>query len=718
MKISKDVYDAYAYLDDKLGATGIKWAVNLGRALTGPMKALTTQYNPLFALTNIMRDVQTYTINNTASNSAVALKNYVKAIKEIATKSELYEQYRAMGGSQNGYYGENMYLDAYNKARPGNKKITPKGVLTAIPNAIEKVGNFTEMIPRVAEYMNTIDRLGNTNEGRLQASYNAADVTVNFNRSSTLSTFANAFVPYFNAGLQGMDKTLRQIKAHPGKTTARATASVFLPTLIFYLVNKDNPNWEDVKDGVRDSYYLIPNYAGPVDENGYAETFIRIPKSREFGALFSSSFERFVRALNESEETDKSLNETLPTAFDGYLQTLANSFAPPDILGDNIFGSMRRLGTNTAWHGGKIVPSNLEDVSPQYQQDINTSGVAKVITNATNGMGIGPDWLRSPMKLDYVIDSYGGYAGDLLQGLTSGKNIGSTKGETIKNSLYSGIVQPVINRFTTDSAYSNYNLDRFYNRLDELGVAANDRDFAENLDEAYRTPEEEIYGDFSSASKDISSLTKQEKKILESALPIKEKNELIRELKQKKNQIAKDMLKNEKSTFEDYVANYNPELSTFNDDKQESIKEYQTKYKLEDEILNDIMANYRSVKNNEELSDLEKTLKFYGYLDDIGLTSNYKEMRGDMNDLLKYGTITDSTVEKYMSVSNVLTPDQYMDLKDHIKGIEYKSGVNGAKSMALKSAADDWIADYGLDLSSKDRRNLYLSIGVGKTYAY
>lgn len=556
MKISKDVYDAYAYLDDKLGAAGFKWFANLGRALTGPMKALTTQYNPLFALTNIMRDVQTYTINNTASNSAVALKNYVKAIKEIATKSELYEQYRAMGGSQNGYYGENMYLDAYNKARPGNKKITPKGVLTALPNAIEKVGNFTEMIPRVAEYMNTIDRLGNTNEGRLQASYNAADVTVNFNRSSTLSTFANAFVPYFNAGLQGMDKTLRQIKSHPGKTTVRATVSVFLPTLIFYLINKDNPNWEDVKDGVRDSYYLIPNYAGPVDRNGYAETFIRIPKSREFGALFSASFERFVRAFEESDEKNKEIRETLPSAFDGYIQTLWNNLAPPDILGDNIFSSMIRLESNTAWHGGKIVPSNLESVSPKYQQDINTSGAAKVIANAANGMNIGPDWLRSPMKLDYVMDSYGGYAADLLQGLTSGKNIGSTKGETIKNSLYNGIVQPAINRFTTDSAYSNYNLDMFYNRMDELKVVANDKDLAEKIDESYVTPEEKILSDFTKASKEISSLTKEEKKILESKLPMVEKNERIRLLKEKKNKIAKDMLLNEERNYKKYVVDF------------------------------------------------------------------------------------------------------------------------------------------------------------------
>ena len=111
-----------------------------------------------------------------------------------------------------------------------------------------------------------------------------------------------------------------------------------MPTLLLYLVNKDNPHWKDVKDGVRDGYYLIPNVLGP-NSGGYAETFIRVPKSREFGALLSASFERFIRAVDEAVENDKDMKETLPTAFDGYMQTFLNSFMPPDILGDNILGS-------------------------------------------------------------------------------------------------------------------------------------------------------------------------------------------------------------------------------------------------------------------------------------------------------------------------------------------------------------------------------------------
>lgn len=715
MKISRDVWEAYNFLDNKLGDTkAFKFAADLGRFFTNPMRAMTTTYNPLFFLTNLIRDAQTYTMNNTAKNSAVAMKNYVKAIKGIATRSETYEQYRSLGGSQNGYYGSNMYSQAVKRVNPGAKTFGQKalGVLKSPLTAIEAAGEFTEKIPRYAEYLNTIDRYGNTDAGRLQASLNAADVTVNFNRSSTLSTLANAWVPYFNAGLQGMDKTLRQIKAHPIQTTARATVSVFLPTLLLYMVNKDNPYWEDVKDGVRDNYYLIPNYAGPVT-NGYAETFIRIPKSREFGALFSASFERFVRALN-SDKDDKL--EAMPDAFDGYLDTLLNSFMPNSVLDDNIFGAMKRLGTNTAWHGGKIVPSNLVNVSPQNQYDINTSGIAMNAAKTAERFAFAPDWAKSPMKVDYMIDSYGGYMGDLLQGLTSRKNIGADTMETVKNSLYNGFIQPVKNRFSTDSAYSNYNLDRFYDRADELEIAANDRNIEDNLPTEYVTPEEKIKSDFTKASGSISDLTKQERAILESAMPIWDKNAQIRELKKQKNAIAKDMLTNEKSLFEEYARNYVPELSTLSSEKQEDVKAFQSQYGISDYYMSDIIANYRAIKE-EDKTDLEKTLEFYGYLDNIGFTDNYSN-REELNDLFKYGSVSNTSVEKYNSVSSFINPAEYANLDDYLDDVTWAKGVNGAKSKALKNATDDWIANYGLNLSNEERRKLYLSVGVGKTYAY
>lgn len=721
MKISKDVWEAYNFLDDKLAGSGYRMMAELGKKITSPMKAATTGYNPLFALTNIIRDAQTYAINNSAKNGAQAAKNYVKAIRDVIKGSDTYDQYRALGGSQNGYYGSDMYNNMYKEKRYGKKGIYKvRDTLMKPIDLVADLGEFTEKLPRYAEYLNTIENLGNTDAGRLQASLNAADVTVNFNRTAQLSALANAWVPYFNAGLQGADRTLRQIKAHPIKTTVRATASVFLPTLLVYLINKDNPHWEDVKDGVKDNYYLIPNYAGAIDIYGYPETFIRIPKSREFGALFSASFERFIRALDESESDNKSLKETLPTAFDGYSDTLVNSFAPPDILGDNILGSMRRLGTNTAWHGGKIIPSNLTDVSPEYQYDINTSGIAKGIANKTNKVPFLPDWAKSPMALDYIIDSYGGYAGDVLQGLTSGKNKGATENETLKNSLYSGFVQPFKNRFTTDSAYSNYNLDRFYDRKEEITKAANDRDIRENLPSDYRTPEEKLESDFASAQKQISDLTKQEKEILNSNASIAEKNKKIRKLKQQKNNIAKEMLKNQDKLYKEYAANYIPEISGLSDSRQEDAKELNKKYKLSYPDFMKIYEGYSDIYKKDEKSDMKAT-EFDEYLNSLGYTKD-KEISPDIRDRFAYFTpsVAKSYYDQpsYQKVQSFMDVDTYVSIKDVLGNVSYPEGVKGAKSMAYKRAIDDFMQQHGYNPSYDERMKIYEACDVGKTYWY
>lgn len=721
MKISKDVWEAYNFLDDKLAGSGYRMMAELGKKITSPMKAATTGYNPLFALTNFIKDAQAYAINNSAKNGAQAAKNYVKAIIEVLGGSDTYDQYRALGGSQNGYYGSDIYNNVYKKARYGQSNVeNVANVLRKPLDLVSALGEFTEKLPRYAEYLNTIENLGNTDAGRLQASLNAADVTVNFGRTAQLSALANAWVPYFNAGLQGADRTLRQIKAHPIKTTVRATASVFLPTLLVYLINKDNPHWEDVKDGVKDNYYLIPNYAGAIDIYGYPETFIRIPKSREFGALFSASFERFIRALDESESDNKSLKETLPTAFDGYSDTLVNSFAPPDILGDNILGSMRRLGTNTAWHGGKIIPSNLTDVSPEYQYDINTSGIAKGIANKTNKVPFLPDWAKSPMALDYIIDSYGGYAGDVLQGLTSGKNKGATENETLKNSLYSGFVQPFKNRFTTDSAYSNYNLDRFYDRKEEITKAANDRDIRENLPSDYRTPEEKLESDFTSAQKQISDLTKQEKEILNSNATIAEKNKKIRKLKQQKNNIAKEMLNNQNKLYKEYAANYIPEISGLSDSRQEDAKELNKKYKLSYSDFMKIYEGYSDINKKDEKPTMKAT-EFDEYLNSLGYTSN-KEITADIRDRFVYfnSSPADSYYDQsgYQKVQSFMNVNTYASIKDVLGNVSYPGGVKGAKSMAYKRAIDDFMQQHGYNPSYDERMKIYEACGVGKTYRY
>ena len=89
-----------------------------------------------------------------------------------------------------------------------------------------------------------------------------------------------------------------------------------------YLVNKDREEYKELTTGTKDNYFLIPKGDG---------TFFKIPKSRELGVLFGALFQRIARAAE---------GENLDSAFKGYGNSLATSFAPANPIENNIFAPL------------------------------------------------------------------------------------------------------------------------------------------------------------------------------------------------------------------------------------------------------------------------------------------------------------------------------------------------------------------------------------------
>ena len=118
--------------------------------------------------------------------------------------------------------------------------------------------------------------------------------------------------------------------------------------------------------------------SGEVDEDGNAKTFIKIPINREYGAIFGSSIDVLAGYLS---------GETNPA--NGYKETIANNFMPPNFVTDNVLSPLFvNLPTNKDFAGRNIVPTNLENVSPELQYDYSTSGLARGIANVANNLGI------------------------------------------------------------------------------------------------------------------------------------------------------------------------------------------------------------------------------------------------------------------------------------------------------------------------------------------
>lgn len=499
--ISKEVYDALQNLSGGDMPDAARFAMDIGHAATNPFKALTTGYSPLFVARNVLRDVPNAYINSMIVNPIKYARTMGRAIKEIATDSDAWKTFQALGGRRTGFYSVGKGFTAGNKG----------GIKNAIKNAVNATGEVTEAMPRFTEYLAGIEKWGDTAAGRTKAIQAAADITVNFSRSAPVTKVVDAYVPYLNAQVQGMDKFMRQLKKP--SSVAKGAAIVGGPTLALYAWNKSNPHYKDLDNRTKDTYFNIPNI-GNLDENGYAKTFIRIPKTREAGAIWSV-LERFARAKDEGWEE----------AFEGYDDTLTTNFAISNPSTENIYASgIGAITTNRDFAGRTIVPEYMRNLDPDLQYDANTSEIAKRIGKTTN---------LSPKAIDYVMGQYGGFAADALQAATTGDM--SDPAEIARRVF----VEPGRRAFTADPLYQSGVTDKFYRERDAAQTAAASRNVREGLEADASTPQERLRSELDNIASGITELRRQEQSLLTAQMPAEQREKEIREIRQQMIDLAR-----------------------------------------------------------------------------------------------------------------------------------------------------------------------------------
>ena len=461
--LSKEMYRSLAAVTatSKLLGEGTNVLTRIGGKLTNPMKAMITGYNPNFALRNMMRDIPTAIVN---SISGLAFpKYYARAIKNIAQGSEAWRQFKALGGTHFGYYGMSTDWAKRMEKKPG---VFKKG-----KDALGAFSELTESATRFAEYIATIDKLGDTYEGRVQGIKNAAEVTVDFSRKGEYGKLANAWIPYWNPAVQGINKTFRQIFSNgttvkqkfagAGITLTRAALIAVLPEVLQYLLLKSldrYDDWEKLSDRMRDSYYCIP-IAG---EN----KFLKIPKTREWGTILGTPLMRILEGVNgRSDPFDNFVEDALLANF--------SVAGVEDAIG---IGTLIDLRTNKDFAGRDIVPYAYQEASASMQYDSDTTAIAYGAATAWNktlaklAEELGMDVELSPMQLDYIISDY---CGDFVYMFMEMASLGLFNGSTSLMDIGKEMLGSMEGTWVGDNRYSNFYTGEYYDILDYLdkGIA-------------------------------------------------------------------------------------------------------------------------------------------------------------------------------------------------------------------------------------------------------
>lgn len=416
--------------------------------ITKVMKVVTTGLNPVFGLTrNIFRDIPMAFISSKTSNNPFVIgKDLLGSLVDVTLGRKAYINYKNMGGGHSSAVAADRNLLAQSKEKllpsKGLGQTLKRNLLTKPFHALENLNNAIETAPRLGEFKRITKKGGNTYDSRIKGIYEANDVTTNFNRFGNYTKQADALFPYLNAAVQGLDKFVRVYKDNPKQAIAKSVAAITMPTVALYLLNHDNPDYQQLSNYNKDNFYMIPKGDG---------TFWKVAKTREMGMIFSTGIERALREFSQND----------PEGFKDFGISFLNNFLPPGVsglaqeglpglLGDTIAGPIQGLASNKNFAGIPIVPGSLDKLSPKLQYDTKTSEPAKKLGQLIN---------YSPKKIDYLIKSYGGIIGQLGIPLT-------TKGGSLKDSLKQQV--------TADPLYSNDISRKFYDAMNKAATAKSD----------------------------------------------------------------------------------------------------------------------------------------------------------------------------------------------------------------------------------------------------
>lgn len=557
-----------AFEPDKFANYGAAKAM---KKLNDLFKALCTGYNPFFMIRNGVRDWQDAGFYSTDWKTWE--KMYWSAWNQIRKNGEIWQQYKALGGS---YASMLDYTTGMVKE--------PKNAIGKAAARYERLGQAIEAAPRLAEFMTILANKGGsktvdgvktgqfTQSDLMEAMLGAADITTNFARGGSVTKALNRYlVPFLNPSVQGFDKFLRNatetrsVKA-AGSLILKAALMGIAPALLNALAYRDDDEWDDIPANTKANYYLI-NFGNGI--------WLKIPKGRAIAVLSTA-------AVYGKEKLDGE-----DVKFSDVFEVIKSNIAPTDIFNQNIATAWTQTkltnpdNPGTTWYGGNIESDRLQNYRPGERYDEKTDELSKWLGKTFN---------LSPKKINYLLDQYSGVIGDILLPLM-------TPATNAKSKLLSAPMAA----FTIDTTSTNKTTGEYYDLLDELKYDANDGDIGAGITRKYVSHAGDEVNDYYAQIRALQN---------DKSLSDGEKNRLVRALKKQLIERQKEIIA-QAEPYREAVDKYlkaHPELSTDND---AAIAEYAEQYEITEDQAESRMDAIVYREANREVFGAEYALRTY-----------------------------------------------------------------------------------------------------------
>lgn len=467
--------------------------------------------SPEFAVRNPIRDQWSAMVN-----SKYGFKPFYDSLRgafSIAKADDAYWRWQASGGAQS-------FLVSMDRTINDMLWAPPKGYKEELASYIK---NPLKIFQEVSEGMEKPTRVGLFKKAKeagvsdIEAGFESREGTVDFARRGMQARGLNALYAFFNARLQGVDKTYRAFKENPAKATL-AASPLTVASIALHMANRGDPEWKEIPQWQKDLFWMTK----------VKGKWVKIPKG-DLGIIFGSSAEHVMDYLDNHEPgkmasfafdtlsnispVDFNNGGLVPTAIKPVIENLANYnyFLKRQIVSEGKQGLLpeyqfSRIDTETAKQIGKVL-----NVSP--------SKVTNLITGYTGGMGrLGLQAADAAGKAAGVFDS----SKDLP---THAEDVPGVKGFFVRE----------------PSGSSSQSVNDFYKSWDDVQQAhATIKKYPGQIKEiSEKHPEWRAFGLFNSTSAGLSDLRKLRDTVINSKMDGEAKEKKLQSINAQMTKLAR-----------------------------------------------------------------------------------------------------------------------------------------------------------------------------------
>jgi len=388
--------------------------------------------------------------------------------------------------------------------------------------AMNKINETLEMAPRLAIYK----KLRKDGMDGIEAALQARDITLDFQRGGSAGRFLNRYIPFFNASLQGIDKTFRVFRDDPATASFWAAATITVPQVLltgYFLYGAD--------EETRQHYLEMNDYqrdlAWPV---GFTDTGrpIMYPKPFTTGYLFGSLVERMmIESFSNNEDAE--IKQFWKSTLGGIVGATSPITDPAAVFPVPLKLFAELTSNHSFFFDSSIVQDHQEGLTGVQARD------RKGRRTSQTSQEIGDFFNVSPAKLDYTVSSLlGGSGKDYLLPATDKllRSYKKLRGEDIVEPLRTVDDIPVVRAFTdpAPTGSRSRSLSNFYTNLEEANQAAGSLDEREGNRDEFRDFSRRFKGELE-GRKDLNKAYKKLREMNKDINEVKDSKRLSNEAK-------------------------------------------------------------------------------------------------------------------------------------------------------------------------------------------